>query len=200
MHRARLLLRRALQIAVWVILLGGLLAGCASTRFNVTGQALPRPLCDVHGPTVSAQVYWAAQWRDNQKEPQLREAMAASGIRAALAEIPCLHVQGLEQVTAAELTAPATAWLEAARTHATLPDRMVLIGVRELGPTLEIGIPVIVRGGTEVRLDVRVIDVPAGQSLADGQAYWRNGGPWVIKGIKTLESDMAAALRRSLGM
>jgi len=36
--------------------------------------------------------------------------------------------------------------------------------------------------------------------LAQGQSHWRHGGSFVIKGVKTLEVDMASALLMSLGL
>lgn len=78
------------------------------------------------------------------------------------------------------------------------PERVVRIVVRELGPRLIIGLPVIVEGGTEVLIDVRVLDPWSSTPLASASISWRNGGAFVIKGVKSLDDDMSAALDAAL--
>jgi hypothetical protein len=68
------------------------------------------------------------------------------------------------------------------------------IVVRELGPVLRIGLPVLVEGGTEVLLEVRLLDVRTAASMANVRTHWQNGGTFVLKGVKSLEQDMSAAL------
>jgi hypothetical protein len=34
--------------------------------------------------------------------------------------------------------------------------------------------------------------------MADVRTHWQNGGTFIIKGVKTLEEDMSAALRSTL--
>ncbi len=74
----------------------------------------------------------------------------------------------------------------------------MLVVVRELGPRLIVGVPVIVEGGTEVLIDVRVLDAATSESMATTRTLWRNGGTFVIKGVKTLDQDMSAALKSTL--
>ena len=94
---------------------------------------------------------------------------------------------------------PADAQLLALAAAATPPaDRMLVIVVRELGPTLRIGIPVLVQGATEAVIEVRVLDARTGDTMANFRSHWQNGGRFVIKGVKTLEQDMSAALRAAL--
>jgi hypothetical protein len=81
---------------------------------------------------------------------------------------------------------------------ASVPDRIVFIVVRELGPKLVIGIPAIVEGGTEVLIDVRVLDVRGARSLAEVRTHWQNGGTFVIKGVKSLDQDVGSALAAAL--
>jgi len=78
------------------------------------------------------------------------------------------------------------------------PDRVLLIVIRELGPKLIIGIPMLVEGGTEAVLEVRVHDVRTSEVMAAIRTHWQNGGTFVIKGVKTLDQDMSAALRAAL--
>jgi len=78
------------------------------------------------------------------------------------------------------------------------PDTVVVVTVRELGPTLALGAsPALVDGATEVRLDLavstRAQPVPRAFTV-----HWRNGGPGVVKGVATLAQDMQAALAAAL--
>ena len=77
-------------------------------------------------------------------------------------------------------------------------ERVVLVLVRELGPRLLIGLPVLVEGGTEVLVEVRVLDPVGSKVLADARTQWRNGGTFVIKGTKSLDTDMSSALAAAL--
>jgi hypothetical protein len=143
-------------------------------------------------------VYWATQWRADQKEPQQREAAARRGLEDFLSRTTCLSVVAAERFPPDQTLPDEEAAVRLAATRGSLPDRIVLVAVRELGPKLTIGIPVIVEGGTEVLLDVRVLDPKAPGLLADAQTLWRNGGTFVIKGVKTLDGDMSEALKAAL--
>lgn len=78
------------------------------------------------------------------------------------------------------------------------PERVLLIVVRELGPRLPVGLPTIVEGGTEVLVDVRVLGPRSPAPLAETRTLWRNGGVFVLKGTRTLDTDLSAALRATL--
>jgi hypothetical protein len=171
-------------------------SACASTTIETTGTALAGPFCRPGAPAVRTVVTWGARWRPDQKEPERREAAAARGLDAFLAETHCLEVAGVERFQGPppfddELLSRAAAASSSA-------ERAVLVVVRELGPWLLIGLPVPVRGGTEVVVEVRVLDVPAKQRLADVRTHWRSGGAFVVKGVASLERDLGAALRAAL--
>jgi len=177
------------------------LVGCAATtKVDTTGMALKEPLCRAGGEKLSALVYWGPQWRPDQKEPPAREAAAQRGIQAFFAGSDCLVLADLRRLPgerSAEVPSDAEL-LRLASSAAPLPDRVMLIVVRELGPKLVIGIPALVEGGTEVVVDVRVLNVRSSKSMADVRTHWQNGGTFIIKGVKTLEEDMGAALRSTL--
>ena len=173
--------------------------GCASTNIETTGSPLKEPLCQAGGPALATVVYWGAQWRPDQKEPPpLREAAALRGIEDFLTHANCLSVVGVHRLPAAEAVPSDEALLRLADASPVKAERVVHIVVRELGPRLVIGVPVIVEGGTEVLIDVRVLDTRDTTSLAHTRTLWRNGGVFVIKGVKTLDQDMSAALRATL--
>lgn len=175
-----------------------LLAGCASTTIEQSGTPLAQPLCQTsHGLTV----LWGPQWRPDQKEPPLREAMAVRGIQAFVADLPCAQPVAIHRIdVSAFAKQPPTAQqlLALAASQGAAADTVLQITLRELGPKLFIGIPSIVEGGTEVVLQTRVAqrDVPTLQ--ADRHTHWQKGGPFYIKGVKTLDQDMRSALQQAL--
>lgn len=176
-----------------------LLSGCASTKVTVTGVDGPTksyPLCPKEPAKASIAVVWGTQWRADQKEPLLREEAAQRGLVSYFSTLPCGPALSLTR-----LPAPFTvAGLTAQQAFAKVPglakpaNQVVLISVRELGPKLLIGLPNLVEGGTEVVLDVMVLDAKRGIKLAEFTTHWQHGGPFYIKGVKSLDEDMVKAL------
>lgn len=174
------------------------LTGCASTTVETTGSPPRHALCQADKPALPTVVYWAPQWRPDQKEPLLREAAALRGIEDFLKGSGCLAVSGVHRLSAENPLPTNEELLRLAADSRPIPERILLVVVRELGPRLTIGIPVIVAGGTEVLIDVRLLAPKSSEPLANAQTRWRNGGAFVIKGVKTLDRDMSAALEALL--
>jgi hypothetical protein len=168
--------------------------GCASTKVETTGSQLKEPLCRVGKQAVSTLVYWGPQWRPDQKEPELREAAALRGIQDFLNSAGCVAVAGIHRLSWAKQPPSNEELLRLVAKSTPQPERVLLIVVRELGPQLIIGIPTILEGGTEVLIDVRVLNPQTSELLADTKTLWRNGGKFVIKGVKTLDKDISSAL------
>ncbi len=184
--------QRFLSAMIWMPLAISL-AGCATTKIETTGSRLQQPLCVAGAASQPVAVYWRPQWRADQKEPPLREALAQKGIERFIARHGCINVKELKRLPAAASYSDMSLLEQAQQTGA---DQVVLITVRELGPKLQIGIPFIIKGGTEVVIEVRVLN--AAVPLADMRTHWENGGTLVVKGLRTLEEDMSAALEASL--
>ena len=82
---------------------------------------------------------------------------------------------------------------------AAAPSSVLVITVRELGPILKLlSSLALVEGGTDVVLEFRAVSPATGQTTADFTSHWQNGGPWVIKGVATLEKDIGSALQEAL--
>jgi hypothetical protein len=189
-------INRAIAAATVAVLF--VLAGCASTTVEITGSPPKTPLCTVGTRALATVVYWGLQWRPDQKEPQLREAAALRGIEDFLARTSCLAVAGLHRLPMGDAVPSDNELLRSVASTSAVPERIILIVVRELGPRLVIGIPAIVEGGTEVLIEVRVLDVQRSASLANARTLWRNGGTFVVKGVNTLDQDLSAALNATL--
>ncbi len=174
------------------------LAGCATTKVEITGSPLKQSLCQIGAPAISTAVYWGTQWRSDQKEPLLREAAALRGIQDFLSHTACISVTGIHRLLANQALNSDEERMRLVPATSPKSERVLFIVVRELGPRLVIGLPGIVEGGTEVLIDVRVMNSLALESLASVQTSWRNGGTFVIKGVETLDHDMSAALSATL--
>jgi hypothetical protein len=187
---------REIMKAITLITMVSLLTGCASTTIKADGSRLKEPLCtSTRGPnTVS--VIWGPKWRIDQKEPPLREAAALKGIEMFLDVQSCpkstkIHrisvADNYQSLTDAEIISMATNLHDEA-------DKIVVLVVRELGPKLIIGIPNLVEGGTEVVVESRVVDRRAGVTISNIKTHWQKGGPFYIKGVKSLDQDMRTTL------
>lgn len=174
------------------------LGGCASTRIDITGSALKEPLCQVGSSPVATVIFWGTQWRPDQKEPQHREAAALKGIQDFVAQTPCLAVSDIRRVPSGSPVPTDQDLIRSVSTPSGGPERVVLVMVHELGPHLSFGIPVIVEGGTEAIIDVRVLQTHTFAVLASTRIEWRNGGRFIVKGVRSLDEDMRAALHAAL--
>lgn len=176
------------------------LVGCASTKIETTGASMKAPLCLAGGNRISVVSFWQPKWRPDQKEPELREAAAVRGIEDFFASIDCVAKFSIRRLNGQDTTdQPSDEELvKLALTSVPTVDRVILITVSELGPKLQIGIPVIVEGSTEAVLEIRALDAHTSQLLANIKTHWQNGGTFVIKGVKTLPGDMKSALQAVL--
>jgi hypothetical protein len=169
------------------------LCGCASTKLSITTSP-PDQLCGAAVAPLETTIFWTAHWRPDQKEPARRELAAEKGIRKFVSSQPCLSqapihrlpVRGADR-SEQELRALA---LESAPGSKTI----ITIVVRELGPVVLIGIPMGLRGGTEVLMGTYVFDAPRKATLYRTQVAWEYGGPLFLRSADELDKDMSAAL------
>lgn len=167
------------------------LGGCASTT---TAHLNPAPQAPVCGKSTTAVVLWTTRWRADQKDVLAREAAAADGINAFFEKSGCFQSASVQRLHQDSLDRIQTAVAKATTGQA----KVVLIAVRELGPTVRIGAsPALVEGATEVVLDVAEYQA-ANITPRRFSVEWRNGGPGVLKGVASLPQDMQAALAAGL--
>jgi hypothetical protein len=168
------------------------MAGCASTTTIAVNPAPQAPVCDAFSTGV---VFWRTQWRVDQKDALEREAAAAQGIGQFFEVSPCfksVSVQRLRQLT--EEQAKYTAELAAVNQS----GKVVLVSVRELGPTVKVGSSIaLVEGGTEAVLDVSEF-ISGRATSRTFSVRWNSKSPGVLKGVASLPQDMQAALSAAL--
>ena len=177
------------------------LSGCASTHFQLTGRAPQQSLCQLPSEQASALVFWGPKWRPDQKDAPLREAAAQRGIEQFFSTSECFaKVRVIRKVgdrESIDLTPAEVPALVAA--DQGVPRHVLFIAVRELGPIVKLFSSLaLVEGGTDVVLEIRAVSPSTGQITANFTAHWQNGVPWVIKGVATLEKDIASALQEAL--
>jgi hypothetical protein len=78
--------------------------------------------------------------------------------------------------------------------------KVILVRVEELGPLVIIHpSPILWQGGTEVVLRVRVLNANTSALETDITIHRKDSGAFVLKGTKTLEQDLQAALASVFG-
>jgi len=167
-----------------------LLGACAGTATTQVTLMPPdqAPVCQPQA-ALKAAVLWRTRWRPDQKEVPDREAAAVQGITRFFADGRCFP-------------SAAVARVEAGRSDFSVPagaDLLIVLTVRELGPTVKLlSSAALVEGGTEVVVDVAVVRPGRREPDREFSIRWQDGGPGVVKGVQTLPSDMAAALKAGL--
>ena len=173
-----------------------LLAGCSSVKVDTAGSNSIAPICNPDSNITNTAILWGTLWRPDQKEPQLRESMAKQGIEQFVSETKCINVISIRKIKI-EQNAPSSKKILDSITENNA-EQVLFILVRELGPTLEIGIPAIVTGHSEAVVEVKLINLRSHSVINDSKIHWRQGGMFVIKGTGSLTNDMASALRSIL--
>ncbi len=179
-----------------------LAASCASTKFETSGSAPTRPLCQERGQSRSALVLWGPQWRTDQKDVHSREEAARTGIESFLSSSGCFARYEVRRLASGDASAAPSRQelLALAATTNPTPDRVLAITVRELGPIVKLlSSAALVEGGTEVVLGITAAAVDSGALLANHETHWQHGGAMVVRGTSSLSQDMRAALSASLG-
>lgn len=185
-----------MRIPVFIIFCLTLFAGCASLKIDTSGSEIIAPLCVNGEPKIEAILLWGTLWRPNQKEPLLRESMAKQGIEKFISETQCVSVPSIQKIAIDKPIPSNQTLIEQATTHSA--SHLLFVLVRELGPTLEIGIPSIIEGHTEVVLETRIINLDSHKVISSSNIHWRQGGKFIIKSTKSLPNDMASALHALL--
>ena len=178
------------------------LGSCATTQVTSHVVGNRHPLCQAQASPQTALSLWGTAWRDNQKDIALREIMASRGIAeyfntsSRFSKVEVLKLAaGREAVGLSD-----SETLKFAISTGRQYGNVILVRVEELGPLLIIHpSPILWEGGTEVVLRIRVLNVNTSALETDITIHWKNSGAFVLKGTKTLEQDIQAALASVFG-
>lgn len=170
------------------------LASCASTTVDVSGNKSTDGLCQRATETGSTQIVWGTQWRPDQKDVPLREAAAEQGVKEYFAQSRCLPNADVRRI-AIEGSASVEQLRQLTMSSGPAVNRVIVIVVRELGPVVKLlSSAAVVEGVTEVLLHISSYSPREPDRQQDFVVHWKNGGPGVVKGVVTLPQDMKAAL------
>lgn len=170
----------------------GLLAvsACASAPPPVEMPAAQAALC---APGVSLGAVVVApltRWRADQKEPELREAIAMKAIEAVLPAMPCAaSVAVLPILPDAQSVARLS---EARRTGATTA---ILVHIEELGPIAIVSFPTLWSTWSDVKFTLDAVDVASGEVLRSIPHRRQQGGAYEVRGLDPLQAEMEQALK-----
>lgn len=163
------------------------LVSCATTKLDIS----PSPQTPVCDSAASALVLWAPQWRPNQKDVPKREAAAETGLKEFLQTSGCFKNSELHRLP--DLT-PTLVASKVVSAHGHF-NKVVAVTIRELGPVIKLlSSSALIDGGTEVVLQVAEYMLPDEVQTRSFTVHWQNGGPGVIKGVRSLPQDIQAAL------
>lgn len=170
-----------------VLVIAAMLGGCATTRVDIS----PSPQTPVCDSAASALIFWAPQWRQNQKDASKRETAADTGLKEFLQTSGCFKNSELRRVASLTLTVVTSEFASTNRPF----NKVVVITLQELGPVVKLlSSLALIDGGTEVMLQVTEYIPSAENPTRTFIVHWENGGPGIIKGVASLPQDMRAAL------
>jgi hypothetical protein len=183
----QLILLPSLAISV----VAAILVSCATTMVDIS----PSPQSPVCDSAASAFVFWAPQWRPNQKDVSKREAATETGLKEFLQTSGCFKNSELRRVPSLIPTIVAS---EIGSTN-RLFNKVVVITLRELGPVVTLLLSLtLTDGGTDVVLQVDEYIPLVESRTRTFTVHWKNGGPGVIKGVASLPQELRAALITAL--
>jgi len=188
MSRSRGVLAGLILTVAAVALAGAL----SSEQVQVHVAAGGAPLCRDGAALGRVRVVTAYSWRADQKEVARREEIAARGIRGVLGALPCAEGTRFEFATGA---AGWPSHPEAQQLAGRSADTAILLRIHELGPNLVVTLlPPQWLGWSEVDVQARVLRVRDGAVLLDAHVHRARGGPFALRGVQPLESELRAAL------
>lgn len=178
-----------LRHVIAVILLASS-AACASAPPGAESFPAQAPLCAPGvslGPILIAPL---TRWRPDQKEPEVREAIAKKAIEAVAPAISCASSWKVLDIApdAGSSAAIAAAKTEGAKTA-------VLVHIEELGPIAILSFPALWSTWSDVKFTLDAVDVQTGANLRSIPHRRQKGGAFEARGLDPLQAEMEAALK-----
>ncbi len=168
-----------------------------STEIEDSARLGEPPLCRSGERDLGAvAVYPRTAWRPDQKEPELRAAMAARAIESVFGAFPCG-----QRAMVHPIDVPRD-WHEAdirRISRGAGAQTLILIQIREFGPHFTSSPPVLWGDSTQIRLHFRAIALTSGQTILDIERLRTVGAPFAVKSAADLEGEMEVLLRGLIG-
>lgn len=165
-------------------------AACASSPPPVDVPAKQAPVCAPGASLGKVVVAPLTRWRADQKEPELREAIAMKAIEAAVPGMPC--ATGVKVLPIAPDVSSAARLAEARSDGA---ETAILIHIEELGPIAILSFPALWSTWSDVKFTLDVVDVVTGSVRRSIPHHRQKGGAFEMRGLEPLQAEMEQALK-----
>lgn len=172
-------------------------SGCSTIGVSMHTVGLKPPLCRSAFANQKILVLWGTVWRNDQKEKDRRERVAADVIPLFFSATSCgasatvqKSITGREAVTMSDSEILKSDMLISGQFQ-----KVVVVRLEELGPILMFNLsPILWSGATNVSLRIRVLDVATSSLDSDITTDWIKGGAFNIRGAKYYAESLTAAL------
>lgn len=159
---------------------------CAARQTIIIPESAFAGVCPKSKTTLPVRVTWETQWRANQKDKPAREQAIERGLEKYFAHSRCFRALSIQRAAERPLN----------QESKVLQPGTISILVSELGPKLQIlGSLWLLEGGTEVSFTIGLKSADPQDAVKSATVHSRHTGPWYIKGVKSLDEELATALR-----
>jgi hypothetical protein len=130
------------------------------------------------------------RWRADQKEPEVREAIAMKAINTAFAGTPCAA-----GATVLPIATDDTSVARLAQARMEGANTAILVRIDELGPIAVVSFPALWSTWSDVQFTLDVVDVATGNVVRSIPHRRQKGGAFEMRGLEPLQAEMEIALR-----
>jgi hypothetical protein len=185
-----------------VMILALSITGCANTSIKTYRAAGKPTICDGENDGLGHIVVLPeTAWRNDQKEPAKREAMALEEIKNAFQGFPCgnLSAPGGIRNFSSWSSKPESELLKQFSNEGV--DTIILLRIEELTPSLyfTFSLPILWGGSNEADFRIRTLSVNTGNVLTDMRVKRSTGGPFNIRPAEWSRDELNAALHDIIG-
>jgi len=166
------------------------LSACASAQQPSSGVAPAKPLCAPGVSLGKVVVAPLTRWRADQKEPEVREAIAQKAIEAIAPRIACAA-----SVNVLPIAPDAQSADRLAEARAGGANTVLLIRIDELGPITIISFPALWSTYSDVQFTLEAIETQTDEILRSIPQHRRRGGAFEVRGLDPLQGEMEKALK-----
>lgn len=166
-------------------------SACASSSPPpVTIPATQTAVCTPDVSLGKVMVVPLTRWRADQKEPEVREAIAMKAINTAFAGTPCAAGANILPIAPDDAS---VAGLTQARKEGV--NTAMLLRIDELGPIAVLSFPALWSTWSDVQFTLDVVDAATGNVLRSIPHRRQKGGAFEMRGLEPLQAEMEMALR-----
>lgn len=166
------------------------LSACASAPPGAESFPVQAPLCAPGVSLGKVVIAPLTHWRPDQKEPEVREAIARKAIEAVAPAISCASSTKVLAIAGDTTSASALATAKAEGANTAL-----FVRINELGPIAIISFPAVWSTWSDVKFTLDAVDLQTDASLRSIPHRRQKGGAFEVRGLGPLQAEMEAALR-----